>query len=296
MKAASFAYIRAADLPGVLGPLSAGEDCVVIAGGQTLVPLMAMRFAQPGTVVDIMHVPELMVIEDQGDHLAIRAAVTQAAALESEIVRTRVPLLWKALSHVGNVQTRNRGTVCGSLAFADPSAEVPLAAVVLGATLVTRRMDAQAELAASEFFVGPMMTKMSASDCLYEARFAYWSGGRVGTAFEEVSVRHSDFAIASAACQLEADAKGRCSRIALGLGGVYGTPCAVPEPEGLIGVNATPERVGQAVHNGFKALSNREDVQITVHADAEYRKRVSEPLLCRAVMHAYEDATKPGGV
>ena len=140
--------------------LAAGDDARIIAGGQTLVPLMAMRLARPKRLIDIARIPDLAFIREDGDAVAIGATTRQCVVEHDPIVRAKVPLLAKAMPFVGHAPIRARGTVGGSLANADPAAEIALVAVTLGATLVYREGGETAEIAASDFFIGPMMTAL----------------------------------------------------------------------------------------------------------------------------------------
>src|SRR5262249_26865751 len=156
MKPASFEYARPADLDQACAMLAAGDDARIIAGGQTLVPLMAMRLARPKPPIDLAPIPHLAFLRHEGDRIAIGGPTPRQCVLERDaIVRDAVPLLAKVMPFVGHAAIRSRGTVGGSLANADPAAEIALVAVTLGATLIYRQGAASAEIAASDFFVGP---------------------------------------------------------------------------------------------------------------------------------------------
>ena len=223
MKAAEFDYIRADSVAAACQALAAaepGEEHKIIAGGQTLVPLMAMRLARPALLVDIDGIPGLDGIESRNGILAVGAMTRQRAAELSPAIRGNVPLLAKALRFVGHLQTRNRGTVGGSLAHGDPAAEIPLAAVTLDAELEAEGTGGRRVCPANGFFEAPMVTAIAPDECLVEARFPVWDGERIGTGFQEVASRQGDFAIVAAAAQVALDGEGRCTRIAAGLGGV----------------------------------------------------------------------------
>ncbi len=161
MKPAPFDYHRATSLVEACGLLAEGDDEAerkVIAGGQTLTPLMAMRLAQPALLIDINRLEDLAGINEADGTLTIGAMTRQRAAERSSLVGERLPLLAKALFHVGHVQTRNRGTVGGSIAHGDPSAEIPLVAVVAGARLRLAAAGGSREVAGEAFFQGPMTT------------------------------------------------------------------------------------------------------------------------------------------
>jgi len=183
MKPASFEYERPAHLDEACALLSAGDDVRIIAGGQTLVPLMAMRLARPKRLIDIARIPELSFVRDEGSAIVVGATTRQCVLEHDATVRAKVPLLAKVMPFVGHAPIRARGTVGGSLANADPAAEIALAAVTLAATLVYREGDTVAECAAADFFIGPMMTARPAAGCLTAGRFPVWPEARIGVGF-----------------------------------------------------------------------------------------------------------------
>ncbi|MCX8132775.1 MAG: FAD binding domain-containing protein [Roseococcus sp.] len=285
MKAAPFAYRRAGSLEEALDLLAAhGGEAKLIAGGQSLVPMMAMRLARPALLVDINRLPGLKGVAF-GPQRAVIGATTRQRDLERDAALQRaVPLLPAALAWVGHVQTRNRGTLGGSLAHADPSAELPLAAAVLDATLVLRSRDGgERRLPASGFFLAPMVTAAREEECLTAIEWPIWDGPGVACAFEEVAIRHGDFAIASAACQIQCDAEGRCRRAAFGLGGVAGTPLVFPDlARQLIGRRITDALAREVA----QAAAARTEPGSDTHADAEYRRHLAAVLLRRALLRA----------
>src|SRR5499433_1745980 len=224
MKPASFEYARPADVDQACAMLAAGDDARIIAGGQTLVPLMAMRLARPKRLIDIARIPDLAFVRQEREGIAIGATTRQCVLEREALVRTAVPLLAKVMPFIGHAAIRSRGTIGGSLANADPAAEIVLVAVTLGATLVYRDGTSSAEMAASDFFVGPMMTALPATACLTAVRFPVWRDARIGVGFHEVSARRSDFALAAAAAQVALDDNGICRRLALGVGAVTACP------------------------------------------------------------------------
>ena len=218
MKAAPFEYVRPDTLAEACRLIASDEGARLIAGGQTLVPMMAMRLARPTRLVDIARLPELMGIRIESDAVVVGAAVRQAVAEHDPLVRSWVPLLAKALPWVGHQPTRSRGTIGGSIANADPSAEIPLVAVTLGATIEVTSTVGTREMAAEDFFLGPMVTAIESADCVSAVRFPIWRQAQAGSGFREVSARRSDFAIAAAAAQVALDEDGRIIAVALGIG------------------------------------------------------------------------------
>jgi len=288
MKAASFDYVRAKSLAEVCQALAAASpDGRVIAGGQTLVPLMAMRLARPRVLVDINDVAELSGIAIAGERLTIKAGTRQADALASATVAERLPLLAEALRHVGHSQTRNRGTVGGSLANADPSAEIPLIVRTLDAEVVATSTKGTRTIPAASFFESAMMTALAPEDCLTEVRFPIWPRDRFGWGFAEMSIRDSDFAIAAAAVQLTLDANGACARLAIGIGGVAPAPFrAVPVEKALAGSKLDDTAVTAACAQIAGIVEPNSDV----HATADYRRRVACALAARAILAARDRA------
>src|SRR5579862_2986398 len=248
MKAAEFDYARAASVEEICRLLaSAGGEGKIIAGGQTLVPLLVMRLARPTLVIDINRVDALRGLRRDGDRLAIGAGTRQADVLADSALARHTPLLAKGLRMVGHPQTRNRGTIGGSLANADPAAEIGLVARTLDAAITARSTSGERVIAAAQFFAGAMTTALSAEECLTEVRFPIWNEARLGTGFEEMSIRRSDFALVAAACQLALDGDGVCRRIALGIGGAEAVPVRASEAEQrLTGTRLEPGDIDRA--------------------------------------------------
>ncbi len=289
MKAVDFDYARPASIGEACGLLAAGGDeAKIIAGGQTLVPLMAMRMARPALLVDINRIAELNGIESGSDYVTLRSCTRQAAALADETIRLRAPLLAKALRFVGHGQTRNRGTIGGSLANADPAAEIGLAALVLDARIEAHSATGRRQIPIAEFFIGPMMTALAPEECLTAIRLPLWQEpGRLGTGFQETSARRSDFALAAAAVQLILDTEGTCRRIALGVGGVGSVPLRIDAAmERLLGTRLDDDDIGDAARIVYRAIDPAPDL----HASADYRRRLAASLVERALAEAKRDA------
>jgi xanthine dehydrogenase iron-sulfur cluster and FAD-binding subunit A len=288
MKAAVFAYSRPDGLEEACALLAADDGARVIAGGQTLVPLMAMRLARPTRLVDIARISGLAFVRDEGDAIAIGATTTQRAAEHDALVHRRLPLLARALPFVGHTATRARGTIGGSLANADAAAEIALVAVTLGATLTYREGAHSHAIEAGEFFLGPMVTALPPGAVLTSVRFPVWSG-RIGVGFQEISSRKSDFAFAAAAAQVALAPDGTCARIAIGVGAATEVPLRLTSAEqALAGTRLTPDAIRAAVAQALASITPMADL----HASAEYRRRVATSLAIRAVSEAYEDAKR----
>lgn len=286
MKPAPFAYLRPQSIDEVCRLLAEDDDGRLIAGGQTLVPMLAMRLARPSRLIDIARIPELAGTSDDGDVITIGATTRQMVIEHDPVVAAKVPLLNKAMPWVGHPPTRNRGTVGGSIANADPAAEIPLVAVTLGAEMVTRSVDGEDVLQAEEFFIGPMLTTIPPGACLTHIRVPVWTQGRVGAGFLEVSARRSDFAFVSAAAQIAFDEGGRCTACAVGIGGAGDRPVRLDGASALVGTTAGDQEIDEAVCGSTSDLEAVSDL----HASADYRRRVAGVLARRALIEARQAA------
>lgn len=285
MKPAPFEYVRPQSLAAVCELLANDEDARVIAGGQTLVPMLAMRLARPARLVDIARLPELSGIREDNGAIVIGATTRQVIAERSELVRRSLPLLTAALPWVGHPPTRNRGTVGGSIANADPSAEIPLVAVTLGAEIEITSTDGVTTMPADDFFIGPMLTVIGQGECVSAVRFPVWTHKNVGVGFHEISARRSDFAFVSAAAQVALDDDGKCVELALGVGGASERPLPI-DVAPLIGSKLEQSRVTEAVEAATASLETMDDL----HASAAYRRRVAATLCARALLDARDNA------
>jgi CO/xanthine dehydrogenase FAD-binding subunit len=290
VKPAPFDYFRPTSLAEACDLLAADEDARIIAGGQTLIPMLAMRLARPAKLVDILRLQELRGIRVEEDALIIGAVARQIEVERSEIVRSSLPLLTKALPWVGHPPTRCRGTVGGSIANADPSAEIPLVAVTLGAEIEIVSPSGRSRMPADEFFIGPMLTALMPGDCVCAVRFPVWSHPRIGTGFREVSARQSDFAFVAAAAQVALDEEGCCIEAALGLGGVGDRALSI-DVTPLIGEDVAGVSISDVVRAATQELETSSDL----HASASYRRRVAAVFGTRALEDAFAEALGSGG-
>jgi CO/xanthine dehydrogenase FAD-binding subunit len=290
MKPAPFDYLRPDTLAEACEILAADEDARIIAGGQTLVPMLAMRLARPAKLVDILRLKELHGVRTEPETVVIGAVTRQVEVERSEIVRHSLPLLTKALPWVGHPPTRNRGTVGGSIANADPSAEIPLVAVTLGAEIEIANPSDRTRMPADDFFIGPMLTSVMPGDCVCAVHFPVWKQGRVGTGFHEVSARQSDFAFVAAAAQVALDEAGRCIEATLGIGGVGDRAIRI-DVAALVGEEPKASSIEEIVRSGTKDIEASSDL----HASASYRRRVALTLGARALADAFTDARSANG-
>jgi CO/xanthine dehydrogenase FAD-binding subunit len=286
MKPARFDYIRPTDLDSALEALAGSDNARAIAGGQTLVPMLAMRLARPALLVDLSEIPALQGIRDQNDALIIGAMTRQANALSSPLVQRFVPLLAKALTFVGHPPTRSRGTVGGSVANADPSAEIGLVLATLGGSVQVAEAGEPAEdIEAEDLFIGPMLTTIPEEGLLIAVRFPIWREAALGCGFHEISSRGSDFAYASAAAQVALGPDGKVLRVALGVGGVGDFPIAL-DVEALTGQVPNKPLLQKVIEDGFQDIESFSDL----HASEGYRMRAGKELALRALSDAIAQA------
>ena len=287
MKAASFDYVRAGSVGEICELLAEhGPKSKLIAGGQSLVPMMAMRLTKPSLLIDINDVEELKGIAAEGDRLVIGGGTRQYLIEASADVERYCPMIRKALFWVGHPQTRNRGTLGGSLVHADPAAELPLVSVLLDAEIVLQDADGEESVEASEFFLAPLVTALRPEQCVVRVSFPIWSGA-VGTSFHEVSPRRGDFAMVSAAAQISLDAQGHCQRVAVGLGGVAATPIRVAAIEEALRGGALDHT---SLHDLARLAEDEIDPEGDLHASSAYRREVAYVLIERALTDALHEA------
>ena len=274
MKPVAFDHVRAEDLDEVTEVLAQeGPDAVVLAGGMSLGPMLNMRLVRPRVVIDIGRVGVLQgILQASEGEIIVGAAVRQADAMYNDGLTKAVPLLAKALPYVGHYQTRSRGTLGGSVAHADPSAEVPLALLVTGGEVVLTSRRGVRKLGAEEFFKGMLVTARHEDEVLTGTRWRRCSPN-ARHAFAEFAQRSGDFAIAAAACALELDAEGRLHSLRVGLGGVEDRPVLVDTAQFL------GEKAGDALWDAVSDHAGRSvDPLEDMTASAEYRKALATGL------------------
>jgi CO/xanthine dehydrogenase FAD-binding subunit len=291
LKAAAFDYVRAGSIEEACRLLAAHDgEARLIAGGQTLVPLMAMRLARPELLIDINHIDALKGIGVRDRILVIGAATRQADVLASAEVAAAVPLLAEALSNVGHEQTRNRGTVGGSLANADPTAEIGLVTRTLDGEVAVTGSGGVRRVPAEALFEAAMMTSLAIDEMITALHLPVWDAPNTGHGFHETGIRHGDFAIAAAAAQLTLDADGACARIHIGVGGASPCPLRLTAVEGsLTGSDLSDETIRRAT----AAIPDMLDPASDIHAGAEQRRRTATAMARRAIATA-RDRAKAG--
>jgi CO/xanthine dehydrogenase FAD-binding subunit len=290
MKSAAFAYDAPERLDEAIALLREhGAEAKILAGGQSLVPLMNMRLARPSVLVDINRIAALHYLRREADgSLAIGAGTRQIVAERSPEVAAGWPVLVEALRQVGHTTIRNRGTIGGTLAHADPTAELPTVAVALDATFRLVGPRGERTVRAREAYVSYLTTVLEPDEVLTEVHFPA-PAPRSGAAFLEISRRHGDYALVAAAATVTVDEAGRCTDAAVALGGVAPTPVLAGPRDGELRGRQLDEATLREASRQYTADL---DPPTDVHADAEYRSEVAAVLTRRALALALQRATK----
>jgi carbon-monoxide dehydrogenase medium subunit len=283
MKMPPFRYHRPTTVEDAVGLLAEfGSEAKVLAGGQSLVPLLALRLSHPEHLVDIGRVAGLDSIEDGPAGFTIGAAVPHADVELSPTTARANPLVAAAMPHIGHRAIRNRGTVCGSLAHADPAAELPAVTLATGAELVARSSSGERTIPASGFFLGYLTSALEETEILTAVRFPPWPD-RTGWSVQEISRRHGDYALVGLAALLGLGGDGRVERAALSFFGAGATPVRVPEAEAvLVGERPEPSAFAEAADVVTKTIEPPGDN----HATAAYRAHVAGVLTRRCLAEA----------
>lgn len=283
MKPAPFTYHRPSSLAEALALLAEhGDDAKVLAGGQSLVPLMALRMARPAHVVDLARVPDLDAITvDDGASVTIGAMVRHATVEHSDDVATAAPLVHAAMPWIGHRAIRSRGTTVGSIAHGDSSAEMPAVVLATGATMTAASVRGERTIAAADFFAGYLQTALASDEVLTAVTFPAWSASAGGSVVE-VARRHGDYALVGLACRLELDGD-MIVDAALAFFGVAATPVRVDDAErALVGASATADTFAEAAAVVSASLTPPADL----HATAAYRRHVAGVLTRRGLSAA----------
>jgi carbon-monoxide dehydrogenase medium subunit len=285
MKSCAFAYTAPASLDEAVEALARhGGEAKLLAGGQSLVPLLATRLARPAALVDLARVPGLDGVREADGALAIGAMARKRDVELSALVRRRQPLLHAATLLVGHAPIRNRGTVGGSLAQADPAAEYPAVAVALDATLHAVGPEGARSLAAADFFLGPLTTALDALEVLVESRWPALPP-RTGWGIHEISRRPGDFALAGAAATVRLDGGGRAAAVRLVLFGVGPAPLRAREAEGAL-AGAPADDAGALARAADAAAAAIDEPLADLHASADYRRHLAGVCAGRALREA----------
>jgi CO/xanthine dehydrogenase FAD-binding subunit len=283
VKPPPFEYVRATSVEEALAALAqAGPDAKLLAGGQSLVPMLNLRLARPSVLVDVNGISDLDAIRSDNGSVRIGALARQAAVDASQVVRDRLPLVSEALPYVGHFATRNRGTVGGSIAHADPAAELPLALTVLGGSVVTASTGGERTVLADELFVSHFVTTLEPDELVVDT---IWPAARPGSgyAFEELAQRRGDYGLCITACALTVrDGRVEEGRVAVG---------SVTDRPLLVDVALTGRTVdAEAAREAGEVAAAAVDPPGNLHASPAYLKQLTRVLVERAVGRAWRNA------
>jgi carbon-monoxide dehydrogenase medium subunit len=282
MKPPNFSYHDPRTTADAVSLLSSLENAKLLAGGQSLMPMLNMRFVLPDHIIDLNRVEGLNSIDVRGDTLEIGAMTRQRDIEFSDVVKKKCPLLHEAITHVGHRQTRNRGTIGGSLCHLDPSAELVSVAAALDAKISVMGKNGARSIDFKDFPVAYMTPAIELDEILTAVSLPCWPA-RHGYAFVEFARRHGDFAIVSAAALIEEDASGKITRASVTLGGIGPAPVRAHDVErALIGEKAEEKRLAEICET-LRTLDAVDDI----HAPASYRQQLATVLPRRALLKAH---------
>jgi carbon-monoxide dehydrogenase medium subunit len=289
MKPAPFEYHRPRSVADAVALMATLENAKVLAGGQSLMPMLNMRFVMPDHVVDLNSVDGLDFLREDGDTIRIGALTRQRDIELSPLVRERLPLLAEALTFTGHTQTRNRGTFAGSLCHLDPAAEQPAVALTCDAVVVAASVRGERTIPMGEFAVSYMTTQLEPDEIVIEVRIPV-SPKKHGHAFVEFARRHGDFALASAAVLMVPAANGDIERCAITIGGVGSLPVRLTAAEQVLRGRKPDEAAFALAAEACADIAVVEDV----HASAAYRRQLARVLTLRALRSAAQRLSSQG--
>ncbi len=286
MKPAPFRYLAPTTMDEALDALSHyGYEAKLLAGGQSLIPTMNFRLAQPGVLIDLNRIPDFDYIEPTAEGgIRIGAMTRQRQVEQSTLIAEHVPLLTAAMPYIAHVQIRNRGTIGGSLAHADPAAELPAVISALGGMLIARGPDGERAIEVQDFYVGLFATELAPDEMLMEIELPP-QAARSGFAIQEIARRHGDYALVGVAVHVEVDARGRCSHARLAYFSVgEGPVMATHAANLLVGEMPTHALIREAAEQAGKVDL---DPPSDIHASAAYRRHLAQVLGRRALTEAF---------
>ena len=279
MKPAPFDYVAPATIDAACAALAeAGGGATVLAGGQTLMPLLNLRMSQPFIIVDINKIAELQGITRTASGISIGPITRQHEVIDSEVLARDLPVLVQAAQHVGHHQTRNRGTIGGSIALGEPAAELPATSVALGAIIEVRSARGARQIAASDFYLGPYMTVLEPDELVTGIHFPAWPSGHI-TLFKELAQRPGDFALVGIVGALVVE-NDKITRVGLAWFGMGATPIKARAAEQkLLGQTIETIDVQAVAELAISDTAPFDDH----HASAEYRRTVGRRIFARAL-------------
>jgi len=286
---ASFDYLAPRSVAEALSALGRhGEDAKLLAGGHSLLPLLKLRLAQPKVLIDIGKIPGLNEIKQQGDRIVIGALATHYQIESSALLKKSCPLLCQTAHAIGDVQVRNRGTIGGSLAHADPAADWPAAVLALGACLKIAGASGERALESENFFLGPLATALEPREILIAVEVPA-AGRRAGAAYQKMAQQASGFAVVGVAASLRLNGRGHLENIGIGISGLADKPFRARSVEAkLLGKKPSPKAIEDAamvVADGVEALED-------LSAAADYRAHLARVYTARAIQAALKQAAR----
>jgi carbon-monoxide dehydrogenase medium subunit len=284
---AQFDYVRAKTIDEALSLLGQSEDAKILAGGHSLIPAMKLRLAMPSMLVDIGRIKDLAYIREEGDQILIGAATTHYQIESSDLLKRICPLLPACAGHIGDMQVRNKGTIGGSAAHADPAGDWPAAIIAMDAELIATSKNGDRSIRADDFFVDLMTTALDAGEILREIRIRK-SGPRTGQAYAKMAHPASGFAVVGVAANLSLGGDGNCEKASIGITGVSAKafrPAGVESA--LKGAKLNDETIADASAHSTDAI----DVNGDLFASADYRKHLAEVYTRRAITEALKSAS-----
>jgi aerobic carbon-monoxide dehydrogenase medium subunit len=285
MKSAPFRYYDPSSTDEATGLLASLEGARLIAGGQSLMPMMNMRYVMPDHVIDMNRIANLVHISECPDRLVIGAMTRQAALLASPVVQSRLPAMVDALQWVGHMQTRSRGTIGGSLCHLDPAAELPLIAALYDAEFIVSAAKTSRRVSAAHWSAGYMTPRLDSNEMLIGLEVPWWTGQH-GHAFLEYARRHGDFAIVAVGCLLELDGGGRILRSALALGGITQNVMRLEQGEQML----RGETLSEALITQIAADAAKIDAMSDAYVTSRYRQKIAAHLVREALVLAHQRA------
>jgi carbon-monoxide dehydrogenase medium subunit len=288
MKPPPFDYFAADCIEAAIQALAdAGDDGKIIAGGQSLMPMLNFRLLRPSILIDINRIPDLAYVRDDGDEIRIGPLTRHRVLETSDLIAKQFPVLHEAMGYVAHLAIRNRGTIGGSLSHADPAAELPMMSLLLDARLEVQSNARRRTIEARDFFLGALTTALEDGDMLVEVRLPKLQEG-AGWAFEEVARRSGDFALASVAVIMSSDGD-RVSDLRIGMMGVGETPMRATEAENILTGQRYSEAVVAAAVDAIRAAV---EPNTDLHASADYRRHLVGILAQQALAKAWDRSRK----
>lgn len=287
MKPTAFEYFTPSTVAEAIQLLkSEGDGAKILAGGQSLVAMMNFRAARPTALIDVNKIKELDYIREERDDIVIGALTRERTIEVSPLVKEKCPILAKAITHIGHLPIRFRGTIGGSLVHADPTAEIPVASVALGAKMKIAGLSGERVVDAGEFFLTYLTSALEECEMLVEVRIPTFSQKTTAWSYVDISRRHGDFAIVAVASILAMDKGGVCKEARIALGGVAPTPIRVKDAETVLtGKKLTDKLIEEAAIRAAESENVNPDSDY--HATAEYRKAMAKVLTQRGLKEAW---------